>query len=132
MSFAWILLTYLFLLNHVSFEDDWLSSGMLHHVVWWKFTNVSEVLTASIILHGATFQRTVIFILTTVRTWNLTVFNFYANIRSTITFKILLCFFFLLFFVIFLLLTHVSLDTDIFWLITIDLIDFCDKKIRLN
>jgi hypothetical protein len=27
----------------------WLSSGLLHHVVWQKFTNVSEVLAASII-----------------------------------------------------------------------------------
>jgi hypothetical protein len=25
----------------------WLSSGLLHHVVWYKFTNVSEVLAAS-------------------------------------------------------------------------------------
>jgi hypothetical protein len=27
----------------------WLSSGMLHRVVWQKLTNISEVLTASII-----------------------------------------------------------------------------------
>jgi hypothetical protein len=24
-------------------EDRWLSSGFLHHVVWWKFTDVSGV-----------------------------------------------------------------------------------------
>jgi hypothetical protein len=27
----------------------WLSSGMLRYIVWWKFTDVSEVLAASII-----------------------------------------------------------------------------------
>jgi hypothetical protein len=26
-------------------------SGMLRHVVWWKFTDVSEVLAASVITH---------------------------------------------------------------------------------
>jgi hypothetical protein len=46
---------------------------MLHLVVWWKFTDVPEVLAASIIraiarLHGATSQKTLIFIFATVRT----------------------------------------------------------------
>jgi hypothetical protein len=70
----------------------WLSSGLLCCVVWWKFTDVPEVLAASIIrihwwwrqqtrlkcwqnstrLHGATTQKTAIFIHTAVRTWNLT------------------------------------------------------------
>jgi hypothetical protein len=31
------------------YEDDWLHPGLLGHVVWWKFTDVSEVLVASII-----------------------------------------------------------------------------------
>jgi hypothetical protein len=30
-------------------ESRWLSSGLLRRVVWWKFTDVSEVLAASII-----------------------------------------------------------------------------------
>jgi hypothetical protein len=48
------------------YEDE--SSGMLRCVVWYKFTDVSEVLTASIIrvmtstrLHRATSQKTIIF-----------------------------------------------------------------------
>jgi hypothetical protein len=62
---------------------------MLRRVVWYKFTDVSEELTASIIrammeaastseawktirLHGATSQKTVIFILAAVRTSDLT------------------------------------------------------------
>jgi hypothetical protein len=66
----------------------WLSAGLLPRAVWQKFTDVSEVLTASIIranrpddgdskqnstrLHGATTQKTTTFILTAVRTWNFT------------------------------------------------------------
>jgi hypothetical protein len=30
-------------------EDGWLSSGMTHHVVWYTLTDISEVLTVSII-----------------------------------------------------------------------------------
>jgi hypothetical protein len=52
------------------------TSGLLHHVVWWKFTHVSKVLTASIIremiLHGAVTQKIAIFILVAVRTSDLT------------------------------------------------------------
>jgi hypothetical protein len=39
----------------------WLSSGMLRSVVWYKLR-----------LQGATYQKTVIFILAAVRTWNIT------------------------------------------------------------
>jgi hypothetical protein len=46
-----------------------MSSGMLRRVVWWKFADVSEVLTASIMrAMGATSQKTVIFILAVMRT----------------------------------------------------------------
>jgi hypothetical protein len=31
------------------FPWRWLSSRLLHHVVWWKLTDISEVLAASII-----------------------------------------------------------------------------------
>jgi hypothetical protein len=46
----------------------------LRRVVWWKFTDVSVLLAASIIraIHGATTQKTEIFILAAVRTCNLT------------------------------------------------------------
>jgi hypothetical protein len=54
---------------------SWLSSGILQSVVWWKLSIISFLLPTCIIstrLHGATSQKTVIFILAAVRTWNLT------------------------------------------------------------
>jgi hypothetical protein len=38
----------------------WLSSGLLRRVVWWMFTDVSEVLSASIIRAIITTQKTAI------------------------------------------------------------------------
>jgi hypothetical protein len=35
---------------HSNAVRRWLSSGLLRHVVWWKFTYVSDVLAASIIM----------------------------------------------------------------------------------
>jgi hypothetical protein len=49
------------------------SFGLQHRVVWQKFTNVSEVLAASIIRPDYTAlqpRKTAIFVLTTVRTSN--------------------------------------------------------------
>jgi hypothetical protein len=46
----------------------------LRRVIWYKFTDVSEVLAASIIrvIAGTTTQKTVIFILAAMRTSDLT------------------------------------------------------------
>jgi hypothetical protein len=37
--------------SHIMFQSRWRwwSCGMLHHIVWWVLTNVSEELTASVI-----------------------------------------------------------------------------------
>jgi hypothetical protein len=50
MSFVVVELRGLFRIDLTSvFEGRWLSSGLLRRIVWWKFTDVSEVLTALII-----------------------------------------------------------------------------------
>jgi hypothetical protein len=50
-------------------SQRWLSSGSLRRVIWYKFTDVSEVLAAFII--RAITQKTAVFILAAVRTSNL-------------------------------------------------------------
>jgi hypothetical protein len=48
-------------------ERRWLFCELLLRVIWWKFTDVSEVLSASIIRHGSPSQRIGIFILVATR-----------------------------------------------------------------
>jgi hypothetical protein len=69
------------------YEDGCLSSGLLHRIVWKKLTDVSEMLPASTTtsLHGATSKKTDIFILATVRTWNLT--QNFSNARRKTTYS---------------------------------------------
>jgi hypothetical protein len=59
-----------------NFRRRWRSFGVLRRVVWYKLTDVSDILTSVSFyrLHGAPSRKTVIFIPVSVRTWNLTDF----------------------------------------------------------
>jgi hypothetical protein len=68
-----------FSINFISFARPnillgrWLSSGLLRRVVWWKFTNVSEVLAACIIalmMEAARISETLVNFYQTTRCYN--------------------------------------------------------------
>jgi hypothetical protein len=63
---------------------EWLVSGLLRRVVWWKFTDVSEVLPASaanvLELLGASINRTIILMLGATSAYEMSV-KFYQTTR---------------------------------------------------
>jgi hypothetical protein len=63
-------------------EDD-LSSGMLRRVVWWKFTDISEVLSASIFRAISIIRALIALQMEAVSTSETSV-NFYQTTRRNI------------------------------------------------